>query len=117
MENDLFVIDTNVLLSAFLFTGSPPGLAYDKVKKLGNIPASLATYNELCEVLLRPKFNKYVALEIRLQIIKEIKELLVFLEIEEPVSVCRDPKDNKFLELAMQQKPAASSPAMMTCLP
>jgi hypothetical protein len=100
-NNDLFVIDTNILVSAFLFTHSTPKLAYDKAKKAGRLVASVETYNELCEVLVRPKFDKYISLEIRLLIINEIKELLVFTSIGENITDCLDPKDNKFLELAV----------------
>lgn len=101
MKNNIFIIDTNTLISAFLFTHSTTKLAYDKAKRLGKISASADTYNELCDVLVRPKFDKYVSLETRLTIINDIKELLVFLEISEKISDCRDPKDNKFLELAI----------------
>jgi uncharacterized protein len=101
MKNDLFVIDTNTLISAFLFTHSTTTLAYNKAKRLGKISASLETFNEFCNVLVRPKFDKYISLETRLTIIDEIKELLVFREISETIAVCRDSKDNKYLELAI----------------
>lgn len=69
--------------------------------QLGKLSASIETYNELCEVLVRHKFDKYISLKTRLLIINEIKELLVFSEIAETITDCRDPKDNKFLELAI----------------
>ncbi len=48
-----------------------------------------------------PKFDKYVSLENRLAILNEIKGFLVFHEILERITECRDSKDNKFLELAI----------------
>ncbi len=101
MNSELFVIDTNTLISAFLFEYSTTKLAYDKAKRLGKLSASVETYNEFCEVFVRPKFDKYISLETRLSIINEIKGLLVFSEIFESITDCRDPKDNKFLELAI----------------
>jgi len=101
MKNKFFVIDTNTLISAFLFTHSTTKLAYDKARQLGRIPATSDTYNELCEVLVRSKFDKYVSIETRLAIINDLKELLVFKDISERINECRDPKDNKFLELAI----------------
>lgn len=61
--SDVFVFDPNVFLSALLFKKSKPTLAYDKAKEIGHKASSQATLAELCEVFLRPKFDKYIALE------------------------------------------------------
>ncbi len=66
MKNDLFVIDTNTLVSAFLFRNSKPRMAFERAVKKGKVFASFKTYNEFCEVFLRPKFDKYLSLEERL---------------------------------------------------
>lgn len=99
--NDLFVIDTNTLISAFLFRYSNPRKAFDKATESGRITASLETYNEFKEVFLRPKFDKYISTENRLFVLKEFTERIVFREITETITDCRDAKDNKFLELAI----------------
>jgi putative PIN family toxin of toxin-antitoxin system len=104
VKNNLFIIDTNTLISAFLFKASNPRKAFDKAIETGKISASLETYNEFSEVLLRPKFNKYISTENKLLVLKEFKELIIFCEISESINVCRDPKDNKFLELAVSAK-------------
>jgi len=104
MKSNIFVVDTNTLISAFLFKHSVTKLAYDKARQLGDLSASSETYNELCDVLFRPKFDIYVSIETRSLIVNEIRELLVFREIVEMVAACRDPKDNKFLELAIAAK-------------
>lgn len=101
MKDNLFVIDTNTLISAFLFKYSTTRKAFDRVTETGKISASLETYNEFSEVLLRPKFNKYISKERKLLVLKEFKELIIFSEISESINVCRNPKDNKFLELAV----------------
>ena len=104
MKNDLFVIDTNTLISAFLSKYSNTRKAIDRAIETGKILASLETYNEFREVLLRQKFDKYISAERKLLILNELKELIVFKEISESINVCRDPKDNKFLELAIAAK-------------
>lgn len=101
MKNERFVIDTNNLVSAFLFEYSTPTLAYNKAKKLGKISGSIETFDELSEVLVRSKFDKYVSLEKRLKLINDFKELLIFFTVSEKITDCRDTKDNKFLELAV----------------
>jgi uncharacterized protein len=101
MRNNLFVIDTNTLVSAFIFRYSNPRKAFEQAVKEGEVFASLKTYNEFSEVLLRPKFDKYISLEEKLLALKEFKELAVFRKISETITDCRDPKDDKFLELAV----------------
>jgi len=101
MKNEVFVIDTNTLISAFLFKYSNPRKAFDRVTEIGKIAVDIETYNEFKDVLLRPKFNTYISPESKLLVLKEFKELIVFSEISESIQVCRDPKDNKFLELAI----------------
>ena len=101
MKNNLFVIDTNTLISAFLFKDSNQRKAFDRAIETGKISASLETFNEFKEVILRPKFDKYISAEKKLLVLNEFKELLIFSEISESINVCRDSKDNKFLELAV----------------
>lgn len=106
MKIKFFVIDTNTLISAFLTSNSKPKLAYDKAKELGFLVVSDATFDEFSEVFIRDKFDKFISLEIRLKIINEFKNLVVFLKTNETITACRDPKDNKFLELAVEANAA-----------
>ena len=101
MKISLFLIDTNTLISAFLFNYSIPRKAFELAVKKGKICISIETYNEFSEVLLRPKFDKYISVEERMLALKKLKELSIFIEISETITDCRDPKDNKFLELAI----------------
>lgn len=100
MKNNFFVIDTNTLVSAFIFRYSIPRKAFERAVRKGNVFASLETYNEFTE-LLRPKFDKHISSEEKLLALKEFRELPIFSEISETTTECRDPKDNKFLELAV----------------
>ena len=101
MKNNFFVIDANTVISAFVFKLSKPREALEKAIKTGQVATSLETYEELSEVLLRSKFDKYISLEERLLALKQFKELAVFRKVSETIRECRDPKDDKYLELAV----------------
>ena len=101
MSELLFVIDTNTLLSASLFEHSKPKVAYDEAKKLGRI---IATFAEISDVLLRPQFEKYVPLSTRKQAIVDFRNTFIFKTPTKKIIACRDPKDDKFLELAVAAK-------------
>lgn len=55
---------------------------------------------ELKEVLEREKFEKYLTLSQRLQFFEEIKKVTRLFNPEQKFDLCRDPRDNKFLDLA-----------------
>lgn len=96
-----FVIDTNVLISALLFKQSVPFQAIELAEKQGIILYSEATLNELERVLNRQKFNKYLSLEERQVFLLKFISASELVSITEKITVCRDEKDNKFLELAV----------------
>jgi putative PIN family toxin of toxin-antitoxin system len=96
-----FIVDTNTLISAFILPGSTARKALNKARQEGRIFLSEATANEFTDVFARAKFDKYLPLEFRLEIIDDFKSLAL---VENPtinIYDCRDPKDNKFLELAI----------------
>jgi putative PIN family toxin of toxin-antitoxin system len=99
--NQLFIIDTNTLLSAIILPNSTPQKAYDKAQENGFLIFSEATFAELSEVIERPKFDKYIALENRLRFLERLRKTSLFIEITHQVTICRDPKDDKFLDLAL----------------
>jgi putative PIN family toxin of toxin-antitoxin system len=100
-NNRRFVFDTNVLISAFLFSKGKPRQAFDKAQDIGIIIFSNAAFSELEEVLYRRKFDKYLPLEMRQELLENLIETVEFIEVTELVNECRDPKDNKYLELAI----------------
>lgn len=66
MTNDQrFVADTNVVVSALLLPTSTPRKALDRALAHGKLLISFATVAELHEVINRPKFGKYVSEENR----------------------------------------------------
>ena len=62
---------------------------------------SLATLGELNEVLRRPRFDRYLREEERLEFLATVARDSELVEVTAAVSVCRDPRDDKFLELAL----------------
>lgn len=103
-KTNLFVIDTNILISAFILPDSVARKALNKARKEGFLIVSEESASELTEVLIRPKFDKYLPLDIRLEIIDDFLSLAYFIEPGVTITDCRDPKDNKFLELACSAK-------------
>ncbi len=101
MNRFRFVIDTNVLVSSILIEKSPADQAFKKIRSLGNLLFSESTLQELQEILQRPKFNKYVSYQIRNQFMMKLKLEAETITIFEKINLCRDPKDNKFLEVAV----------------
>jgi len=101
MNRNFWIFDTNTLLSALLNEDSPPGMALKKARQNGTLLVSPQTAAEYFNVFSRTKFERYVSLELRLAFIENIiSNAFEVLPIEK-VNACRDPKDNKFLELAV----------------
>ena len=95
------VLDTNVTVSAALLPRSTPRRAFDQVLGQGTLLISVATLAELNEVLCRPRFDRYLREEERLEFLATVVRESELVEETAAVSVCRDPKDDKFLELAL----------------
>lgn len=100
-DRERVVIDTNALVSRLLLPGSIPGQAVRKAVAEDQLLASDDTIVELADVLARKKFDPYMTIEERqdfLRLFDRIAERVPSVHI---VRACRDPKDDKFLELAV----------------
>jgi putative PIN family toxin of toxin-antitoxin system len=100
------VIDTNVLVSGLLTQNSIPQQVYDYAIARATLLQSQATLSELERVLIRPKFDRYVSLERRLRFIASLVNRAEYVDINETLEICRDPKDNSLLELAASGQPS-----------
>ena len=98
------VIDTNALVSRLLLPSSIPGQAVRKAVDNNILLVSEATMNELADVLARPKFDRYISLEDRQQFLRLLGRLAELVPIVYPIRECRDAKDDKFLEVALNGK-------------
>lgn len=98
-----FVLDANTLISAFLLShASIAAQAYSKAKNEGQIVLSENTFNEFSDVFVRPKFDRYLSLKQRLTAIEDLKTLIKIIPVTISIKACRDPKDDKYLELAIE---------------
>ena len=96
-----YVFDTNVIVSALLFEQGNPGQAFYKALDVAEILLSEEVAREINDVLSRKRFDRYVTWEEREQFLQLLIRETTLVEITEEIKECRDPKDNKFLELAV----------------
>ena len=101
MRPERVVIDTNVLISSLFFTTSTPARAVEKVVTKAQLVATNETLRELIEQLLLPKFDRYVRRDRREALLERIAALVEIVDVLQPVRASRDPKDDKFLEAAV----------------
>ena len=101
LVRERIVADTNVIVSRLLLPGSVAGRAVCRALERGVILLSEETLNELAEVLGRPKFDRYVTVSDRQQFLRLLGRVAEFAIVTSKLGACRDPKDDKFLELAI----------------
>jgi putative PIN family toxin of toxin-antitoxin system len=94
------VLDTNVLVSAALKRISMPGMAVHMVERRGGLLKSHVTEQQLFGVLARPYFDSLIDPDARAWL-KELLTAAELVTITERIAACRDPTDDKFLELAV----------------
>lgn len=95
------VFDTNVLVSALLLEDSIPRKAFDYGLIHGKILLSSAMQAELYAVLSRKRFRRYIEEEDIRRFLVSLTREAEWVEVNTRLKVCRDPKDDKFLELAV----------------
>ena len=94
-------VDTNALVSRLLLPGSVCGRAVRKAVDEAQLLATEATFEEFAEALARPKFDPYVGVADRQEFIRLLGRVVEMVPITFTVRACHDPKDDKFLELAI----------------
>lgn len=93
-------MDTNTLISSILIASSVPDRAFQKARETGILLFSDVTFDELQQVITRPKFDRYVSITIHIELLAKLGKESEQIEIIEAITDCRDVKDNKFLEVA-----------------
>jgi putative PIN family toxin of toxin-antitoxin system len=101
MTRERVVLDTNVLISGLFSTTSTPALAVEKAITKAQLVVTTETLRELIEQVMQPKFDRYVSREQREVLIQRVASLVEIIEVLQPVRASRDPKDDKFLEAAV----------------
>ena len=95
------VFDTNVLISAFLAPLSVPAQALKQLQRNGVVLASDESLAELEEVLFRRKFDSRLSITTREFAFMAYLTLVERIDSIQMIRACRDPKDDKFLSLAV----------------
>jgi putative PIN family toxin of toxin-antitoxin system len=84
-----------------LIPHSVAGRAVSRLIKITRLLVSEDTLAELAQTIARDKFNPYASLEDRQEFFRLYARLAEWVPISSTVRVCRDPNDDKFLELAV----------------
>src|SRR5258708_573344 len=94
------VVDTNVFVSAALKDKSLPSIAVHLAVRYGVLLKSTVTEAQLFAVLARPYLAHLVAAATH-DWLKELLGAAEAVTITERIAACRDPTDDKFLELVV----------------
>lgn len=95
------VLDTNVLVSAFIFKSVTANNVVRISAKKHTLLFSESTFKELKFTLLKQKFAGAAELPTINKFLFNLVRIGEFIEPKTEITECRDPKDNKFLELAV----------------
>ena len=95
------VFDTNVIISAMIFVGSMPRRAIELALLKGTILISAALSEKMNRVIVQDRFDRYVSRRQREGFLELLIRESEHIEITESIQVCRDPKDDRVLELAV----------------
>lgn len=95
------VIDTNLWVSRLLMPSGPAAKAVDHGLAWGIPLMSEETLMELSDVLSRTKFDRYVSRKDRQHFLRLLGGIVRVIPITQHIAACRDPKDDKFLDVAL----------------
>jgi putative PIN family toxin of toxin-antitoxin system len=104
---DRILFDTNTLVSGYLFPLSTPGQAVEFGLSNHRILMSMEVIRELADVLRREKFDRFLSLGRRDELIAKTILQSEFVATSTIITDCRDPTDNKLLELAIDGRATA----------
>ena len=94
------VVDTNVFVSAVLKVNSLPFITVRWIDHHSGLLKSAVTEREILSVLTRPHIAAVTIPTFRDDLAKMLARAEL-VTITERIAACRDPKDDKFLELAV----------------
>ncbi len=97
------VVDTNIWIS-FLIGKTIAGLSNAIINNSVQILFSEELFDELIEVLNRPKFRKYFSTEDIYELVSLINTKVEWIKITNHFNDCRDAKDNFLLDLIVSGK-------------
>lgn len=103
MTSHDWVLDTNVLISAALSRQGSPYALVQHVLLHARLVFSDPTFEELRSRLYRPKFDRYISLDMRERVLRDLSACAVWVDVAPPYpGWSRDPDDDKFIATALQ---------------
>src|SRR5205807_918243 len=84
-----------------LVPGSKPRQSLARACRDGKVLLSFATLAELYDVLHRKQFRRYIDEEDVRSFIAALARESEWIDVNVQINACRDPKDHKFLEIAL----------------
>lgn len=97
----MIVFDASAVVGAALKAESVPERALLRAEAVDVLAISAAVDAEIAGVLHRPRFARAIPIERREHILDILRRAAVWFEPAIRVTDCRDPKDDKYLELAL----------------
>lgn len=107
------VVDTNVWISGLLSPRGAPADCTRRVLQHARPVFTRATFDELAERLWRPKFDRYITMELRRAFLGDVDAVADWVRPERALvdaSWCRDADDDAFVRAAV----AAQAPWLVT---
>ncbi|MEO7156305.1 MAG: putative toxin-antitoxin system toxin component, PIN family [Vicinamibacterales bacterium] len=101
MRINRVVIDTNVFISGLISTTSPPARVIDHAVAFGRLVATRDTLEELIATVFRSKFDALLSRTKRQSTLDRLVPLIEIVPAVRVVRACRDPRDDMFLEAAV----------------
>ena len=97
----MIVFDASTLVGAALKADGTPERALLRAEEADVFALSVAVDAEIADVLSRPKFSQAIPLRRRNGLLRILRNAAIWFDPVARVSDCRDPKDDKYLELAL----------------
>lgn len=97
----MIVFDASTIVGAALKANSTPERALLWAEEVDVLALSPAVDAEIADVLNRPKFAGSISAERRSAFLSALRDAAVWFDPAVRVADCRDPKDDKYLELAL----------------
>ena len=102
MTSPDWVLDTNVLISAALSRQGPPHALVQHLLAHAQLVFSPPTFEELRTRLYRPKFDRFISLEMRERVLRDLSACARWVDIDSHPRWSRDPDDDKFIATALK---------------
>jgi len=99
-----FVIDSNIWISAALSPGGKPARLVELVLDCAIPVFSPETFHELETRIWKPKFDRYLSIELRRSLLHDISAVSLWVDVPSDIACLtfsRDTDDDKFIHAAL----------------